>query len=202
MSPYLVWSKWFCKHWTQYWSLRKLSKSQTHMFYNFFLARPGNAHHTLRADNSETERNVKCYSANNSTHFLNELTKGSRFNFWECSTVDFRVTLSLANVYPRIVPFAFFAREQLPSLTGIPARFHKSQPEIAINNAWGRWKCVKYHVHNFSIIATNHTPFPRSLPLTTNSQAYPHTIRHDSSYHLQVMDSTKSTCPYFLHCSV
>jgi hypothetical protein len=53
------------------------------------------------------------------------------------------LTLSLACVYPRVLPFAFFAQQQLPSgLTDTPERFHKSQPQKAINNAWVRWKRV------------------------------------------------------------
>jgi hypothetical protein len=40
--------------------------------------------HTSHADNPGAECTSEWYSANTWTHFLNELTKGSAFNFWEC----------------------------------------------------------------------------------------------------------------------
>lgn len=106
--------------------------------------------------------------------------------------------LSLANVYPCVLLFAFFACEQLPScLTDIPGRFHKSQPQKAINNAWGRWKRVKRHVHNFAIrpITTNHaSPSPLTTKHPPIHKLTPSFLcSTDSSCQFQDIDSTKST---------
>jgi hypothetical protein len=122
--------------------------------------------------------------------------------------------LSLANVYPCVLPFAFFACKQLPScLTDIPGRFHKSHPQKAINNAWADGNsssavCIISPL-GLSQLTMHLFWLPPNHQTATNSQAYT-TLSHstDSSYQLQEVDSsplnraqTANGCVNFMICS-
>jgi hypothetical protein len=151
----------------------------------------------LHADNSETEISTsKLHSTNTRVHFLNEPAEVRSIS------QSVPVTLSIACVYPCVLPFTFFPCEHLPSgLTDIPERFHKSQPQKAINNAWDRWKRVRIYVHNLPItpITTIHALSRLCLPANhqtpTNSRNYLPTHPTDGSCR-----PVQSTPPYLHIC--
>ena len=82
-------------------------------------------------------------------------------------------------------------------------RFHKSQPQKAINNAWVRWRCVQRHVHNFYItaITTNHA-LPSMSPSLTNKHPQIHKVISQPIQLIPITSFMQSTPLYLLICAI